>query len=250
MRNYALVTYFNDAYWPGFQVMLKSFLKYNPWFCNRLVIYDWGISDENKEKAEKIYPKIIWKYVCSTVYNLDPPFMEKAPKAINFQKLELFELRHYKKIIVLDSDLVITDDISELFSGYNDGFYVGLFEDAKHKNRPDTGMMVIDHNYLRGYYRDALIADVLAEYAREDLKYMSNENVVGNVFRNVIQLVDEDYKPKPASFHPYCKIMVTPTIKPWKIHRKIPDNVTDIDIAMMFKLKNLVKKMGLNYEGD
>lgn len=214
------VTYFDDLYYPLFEIMLNSFLKQNRWFDDYITIFDWGISGKNKSKVLEIYNKIEFLEVDKSKYDLKEETLDKIYFGKNFQKFEIFKLK-YNKIVVLDADLLFLDDVRELFINYNNGFYVDYNTPSKLDPivpYPDTGLMIIDKKYLteKNYYK-------CLEKMKEELKkdtsknstVVSNEWVVDKIFKNQLKPIDEHLRISDINNISGKKILGAPEYKPF-----------------------------------
>jgi len=255
MKNFALVSYFDDLFVEGFKIMLRSFLRYNPWFSSDVIVYDWGISKNNLEECCKLYDKITWLKPDKNNYNLSENVINKYYYAKTFQKFELFKLTSYKKVIVIDADLIIIDNIRKLFYEYNNGFYC----DISSNDIPDSGLMVIDNKFLTKKNYLNYLNEVLIEYKingnNKQADSVNDENVINRMFGDIIQPIEDDYCFYNVTYYPHCKILATPEYKPWSKNEtflKFKNSViswdTEEEIRHCMKLKKILKE--LNLEGD
>ncbi len=250
MKDFALVTYVSSDYIEGLRILIKSFLKYNPWFDSDIIIYDWGLTAKEKEKCSQFYPKIIWTNVDKSKYTKLKP--EKHYFAICFQKGEVLKLKGYKKLVVMDADLIVLEDIKCLFDNYNDGFYAN--HTSPETLRPNTGIMIIDAKYLTPENYEKYLKEMHIEINRETENSMrnSNENVFHKIFE--LKLISEDDRYSHMEFYipSKHKIVGCPLIKPWgsnqlwrNLGRETFPEEADILMEDMVTTKKLLKKRGL-----
>lgn len=226
-----IVSYFDDLYAPLFRIMLTSFLDKNKWFNDSIIVFDWGISKQNKFKSLEIYDKIYFLDVDKNNYDISEEAINKFYFAKNFQKFEFFKLS-YKKIIIFDADLVFLDDVKELFDDYNDGFYVDYNEPTDVNPivpYPDTGLMVIDEKYLTmDNYKKCIkkIKNELKKDVSDDATKVSNEWIIHDVFinelmpiKNYLRIsdIDQDLSNR--------KILGAPEYKPYLNDKRYMDFV-------------------------
>lgn len=125
-RNFGLFTLCSDNMIEICLTMLYSFLMNNKWF------YDIGeinvlcdnnickLNDKNRNKILKLYKNTIFRNVNYEFYE---PLIEHQEKVLLTPecfkpvtyKYELFKDYGYEKHVFLDSDMIVTNDISELF---------------------------------------------------------------------------------------------------------------------------------------
>jgi lipopolysaccharide biosynthesis glycosyltransferase len=121
-RRYCMVTISDAEFSIASEVLIYSFLKYNPWFKGELLIIADDLPDDHKCRLEKLAPV--------RVMSPDPRLREsvdrlqaKEPRLKDIYRrlfsLEIFRLAEYDRVVYLDSDMYCSGDISELFSASN-----------------------------------------------------------------------------------------------------------------------------------
>lgn len=255
MKKFALVTYFDKDYVKGARVMIKSFLENNPWFSEDIIIFDWGIGKMDYALIKPLYKKIVWHGIWHISYNLSKYILNRCYYGKNFQKFDIFLLKDYEKIVVIDADMVIMDDISELFFGHNDGFFVDINQPTKWEPKvpyPDTGLMVIDKKYLTKENYEKLLERMekeLKKSTKNNPTAVSNEYVIEDVFREELVPIHPHYRAKEVDDIEY-KIIGSPVVKPWgnnKIFNRFRYNLpwdTTRETQKMFKLKKILESKG------
>lgn len=123
--NIALCTICNNEFIDGLMVMLSSFLRNNTWFKGKVIVYYHDqyspISITNMNRARSLCENIEFKQVDVSQYEkLISKFlkMKKAqsrliPSLFTFEVFE--DIKHFDKILYLDSDMLVLNDISEIF---------------------------------------------------------------------------------------------------------------------------------------
>ena len=118
---YAIVTICNDSYIDYCSTMIYSFIKNNDWFTGDIIICcdpEFVIlSEENRNKLKSLYGNIIMREVNKSDYDsLFNNFKNKDKKFFpSAYTYEVFEIEGYDSILYLDADMLIIDDIKELF---------------------------------------------------------------------------------------------------------------------------------------
>ena len=110
----ALCTMLDEAFVIGFDVMMKSLKANNPWFDLPVIVIDLGLSDATKARlasehgAEFRQPKR---------KNYSKVNFSKTAERLRatYYKLDVFSYDDFDRIVFIDSDVVITGDIRELF---------------------------------------------------------------------------------------------------------------------------------------
>lgn len=225
--NRAVVTYFDDDYFVAYVTMIKSLLKYNPNFDLDLVVYDWGISDANKEECLFLYENTKFVPVNRDNYFLDEETMSTYYFAKNFQKFDLLNISDYDQILVIDADYVVINDITPIFTNHLCGFYVDLNEVTEYEGDvpyPDTGLMVIDKEFLCGNYYESCLEDMKREFvkdARDNATCASNEHVFERVFKGKLTPLKDEFL--PCDIDDILKeryVVMTPQYKYWLGEKK------------------------------
>jgi lipopolysaccharide biosynthesis glycosyltransferase len=115
----ALVTVTNEKYFQGTQVLLFSFLKYNPNFNGDLIVihnnlnpnFKKALSDKFPVKFKQVNLELI--EVLNLLIRDLPQFGKKQER---FWSLEFFRLNDYSQLLFLDSDIVCKGSIEELWN--------------------------------------------------------------------------------------------------------------------------------------
>lgn len=139
-----LTTLLDDRFVIGAKVFLKSLIRHNPWFEDDFVVIDLGLRARSKIELEKFYHKIKYVEVKRDKYK-GVNFKVTDPRIRNtYYTLDVFTL-NYDKIIFMDMDIVVLDDIQKLFNDYNGPFFAArAYSRAGDKldNRINSGVFV------------------------------------------------------------------------------------------------------------
>lgn len=118
-KDVCIVTVTTDSFIVGTLVTLYSFLKHNLWFKGEIFIICNELSAQNREYLELLSDKVKFLKVggelLARVEEITGVFPEFRTKQARYYSIETFRLRNYKKILFLDSDLLVRDSIQELF---------------------------------------------------------------------------------------------------------------------------------------
>ena len=196
-------------------------------FCN--------ISDENKEKLLQLKKIQDFKH---TFVNIDESEFKGLPLR-NGQKVAIYNVlmipvlipSEIKKIIYLDSDLIVNKDISQLWNINIDDYPVAAVKDD-YKGKPNyfnSGVMILNIPKLKefGYY------DKWKEYVKENTHKMTlhDQDILNpilrlkafylpvnwNVHHGIFQTLYENFCKKDSNgFLSFCHIVHYSTkVKPW-----------------------------------
>ena len=125
MKQYCLYIVVNDDFTDGAIVTLYSFLKNNAWFNGDIVIgcldkNGFRLSAENREKIGNLYYKT--KFIdikAEDFYDIFKNMSLRSMRNVGFEmvicKFQIFRMHEYDKVLCIDSDMLIVDDIRELF---------------------------------------------------------------------------------------------------------------------------------------
>jgi lipopolysaccharide biosynthesis glycosyltransferase len=128
---YAVTTILNDSFAEYFYVFVTSFLEHNRWFDGDIIIMhndDFSfLSNKNINKISKLYSNIIFRkiettkdylYVIKEFKNRVNPAFHRFTASI--LTIETFNITGYDKILYLDADTLVINDIKELFLAKSD----------------------------------------------------------------------------------------------------------------------------------
>lgn len=115
---YALVTVTDDEFCIGTEVLLHSFLKYNPWFDGEILVLTTSLSEGAKRRLLDLAPvrfPAVDPRIEAASRSLERRIPELRDVRVRFLSLETFRLPGYRKVVFLDSDIFCIGDVSELF---------------------------------------------------------------------------------------------------------------------------------------
>lgn len=126
-EKYAVTFLFDDKFVDYAMVSLVSFLRNNKWFNGDVIVICEGdkLSKESREKVRKIHKQVIFHEVDKGVYQEYFDFLNGKIGDDSFPlemlyKLEIFTFKEYDKVLYLDSDILVIDDIRAFFENDHD----------------------------------------------------------------------------------------------------------------------------------
>jgi lipopolysaccharide biosynthesis glycosyltransferase len=116
----AFVTVANNVFVPGLAVLLASFLDVYPDFSSDVIVFhDGSISEFSKKWLAGIYSKVSFR-------EPDMSWLSDIPQdsgnrkrigILGYMSVMALELEQYERVVVLDSDTALVDDISMFWTG-------------------------------------------------------------------------------------------------------------------------------------
>lgn len=194
----ALVTLLNRKMIIGFKVFLTSFLFHNPWFEDDIVILDLDLKDDEKKELKKWYPKIIFKGIQEKNYK-DVDMRKTADKLKpTYYKLDVFDIEGYSRLVFIDVDVVILDNISELFSAELEGIAAIKGYSEKTDNLRDdinSGVLVITEYYLNKETYNGVVEAAKPGHSMPDQK------VINQYFKGKMQYFNKSFNVEKRMEH-------------------------------------------------
>lgn len=119
-RNVAFVTVANDKFVPGLEAMLLSMLRVYPDFaCDVHVCHDGTLTPYLRERLRRLYANLIFVEPDMSWFDLTStaPGNHKRVGKLGYMNIHGLTLRGYDRVVLLDSDVLVLDDISPLWTG-------------------------------------------------------------------------------------------------------------------------------------
>lgn len=234
-KKLAIYTICNDSFTEGARVMVHSFLRNNPWFKGEIVVlynnkYS-GLLKSNMLKIEALYNNITFKHVDESGYeNLINDFKKNGKRNKNQLRLipslftfEIFEeVKNYDTLVYLDSDMLITGDISETFNLPYEMVVTpdaGIYDISSNYQTFNGGFMVLNNLSYKNQYRNKLIS-----FSRK-MKNMglADQTIMNAFFKGPLYSLDSNYNclkrcfpdSKFKSYSNNIKIIHYVGAKPW-----------------------------------
>ena len=195
--NIALCTMLDDNFFVGYVGFIKSFLKYNRWFKYDFVIIDNGLCEGNKEHIKSYYDKIVFKKPNKKKY-ADVNFNKTHDKLkATFYKLDVFRYSEYDRIVFMDMDIIVLDNIKKIFECKDDisgcrAYNARQDELMSHIN---SGVFVINKSVINKHIYNALIRIARKGYSMPDQK------VINRHFAGKIKYIDKTYNVEKRMLH-------------------------------------------------
>ena len=156
-----------------------------------LIVYTWDkLSEQNKKNLLKISNKIIFKNIPQSDYSNCK--FGKLPRVWDYNcafRFEIFTLSEYKKILYIDCDFLVQNDVTQLFVHKCSFGAVKAAEDymAQGDKHFNAGLLIIDNAYLSQRVKEELIAMNLqpAPVFNNSQEWISDEPVLNTYFKNI-----------------------------------------------------------------
>lgn len=133
----------------------------------------------------KIVPKIMGEYIDAN----NPQWFH------SFDKINIFNLVEYQKIIYLDLDLLILKNIDNLFSKKS----ISMVSDHPFSNDFNSGVMVVKPN-KEDYWNMLKMID------KNPKKYKGDQDLINEYFNGKINLLPDSYNCKRAIFYEQLEV--------------------------------------------
>lgn len=223
----ALCTLLDDNFYIGFVGFWKSFIKFNSWFLDggiEFVILDNGLSKKVKTDMATFYPAIKFIPVVKDNYK-HTNFSLTADRLKNtYYTLDVFGLTQYDRIVFLDMDIVVLDDIKALFDcpapiAGCQVYSMGL--DAL-SNGINSGVFVINKPVISTDTYKQLLAMTTKGLSMPDQK------IINSFFSGKIHYLDKTYNVEKRLLHTknlihirdHPKIIHFVATKPWEADKQ------------------------------
>ena len=222
-----IATVTSSGYIPATLVMIGSFLEHNHWFTGDIVIIHDNLPEEDRDLLS-CFKNIIFLQVSEALngkletLNQEVPERGLGHKFARFYSLEAFRLTGYRKVLFLDSDMLILDDLGHLFDmphvtdadrlmccgdrcyhfngkrdteTFNPLFTPEEIGAAKETFNTsfNSGFMLIDRYYLDGtHYRNML--EILSPHIwRKVRSPLTDQLVLNHYFRDNVHILSGKY---------------------------------------------------------
>jgi lipopolysaccharide biosynthesis glycosyltransferase len=202
----------------GFEVMLYSFIKNNSWFKEEVIIVSNDLGEKDLKKIKSFYPKIILKKYdekkygeINAVLDFDTKFDDKHG---SYTKFEIFSL-DYERVVFLDSDMLVLENIKELFEEEFKG-NIAMVPELK-LNQFNTGLMVIKKDFLE----ENITKNLIEETKKIGLTSHVDQDIINNYFKGKITPIPlqynflKDYMRHKGTWTVNAKIIHFISKKPW-----------------------------------
>ncbi|MDM7856228.1 glycosyltransferase [Cellulomonas alba] len=155
----AFVSFVDDAYFPGFVVLLKSLTLTNPDLDADFVVLHDGLDPAHVSRALALRPDLRFVRVDAARYER---YVKGDASNYLYTKayfiLDAFRLTGYRTLVTLDTDMVVLDRLDELFELDAPLAAVPQLFDADGGRKLNSGLLVIDGSLTDGTFADGLDA--------------------------------------------------------------------------------------------
>lgn len=155
----AFVSFVDDAYFPGFVVLLKSLTLTNPELDAELVVLHDGLAPAHVSRALALRPDLRFVRVDAARYE-----RYRKGDASNYLYtkayyiLDAFRLSGYRTLVTLDTDMVVLDRLDELFELDAHLAAVPQLFDSDDGRKLNSGLLVVDGSLTDGTFAERLDA--------------------------------------------------------------------------------------------
>jgi lipopolysaccharide biosynthesis glycosyltransferase len=282
-RRECLATVTSSGYIPATLVMIASFLEHNPWFHGDIAIIHDQLPAADRDLLS-CFKNIKFLQVNETLMekletlNRDVPGCNIAHKYARFFSLEAFRLGGYEKVLFCDSDMLILDNLENLFTipgdnptdrllccgdrcyhfnGTRDaGTFNPLFSreeiDASKdafKSTFNSGFMMIDGFYLDGVHYKNMLELLSKEIWAKVQAPLTDQVVLNRYFRDKFHLLSGKYnfilifanqilKKEELQPDDLKVIHFAGKLKPWVPVNVFQQVITDISVIRYVRMWN------------
>jgi len=210
----------NKDYLIGFEVMLKSLVENNPRVINEnipFVIISNDLNPEDLVTSRTIYKNIHIKRFDESKYSQIEELKKQQMAFGDYTKYEIFSLTEFKKIIFLDSDIVVLGNIDYLID-YDKPF--GAVREL-YIDQYNTGVMVIGKEYLN----EKITYDLINLTSVYGITEHLDQDIIDYYFTDVITPIPIEYNYlktyskqifQNTGLPKYIKILHFIAKKPWQ----------------------------------
>jgi len=208
----------NNKYFEGAKALLKSLKQHNSYvnFKYNFLLFD-NIEHEKRQELLKIYNNINFLDIPQQDYNYYNTSDEWRNWGFNcYNRFEIFNIK-CDKLIFLDLDMIIMQNIEELFK-FTGNFGAVLINEKNRLDHPsknifDGGLMIIDSKFLNNNTKKDLID--ISKFK----KWTSDEPVLNLYFEKYLEILPKKFNVLSYEYEEYknnCTILqYVGAKKPW-----------------------------------
>ncbi|OHU89145.1 MULTISPECIES: glycosyltransferase family 8 protein [Pseudoalteromonas] len=190
-KAYCLATVTCDNFALGTEVLIYSFLKYNPWFDGDIVVFIDHLSSANKARLSAHYPVKFIKR-SEQIENATNRLRKHLPTLradlhLRLLSLEILRLRDYEKLVFLDSDGMCCNNIKEVFDSPND--FLAARDGFAYEHRANELLKKTPFDALtipQSYGQNNLIHTFNSGFMAISSAYLTDEH-----YQGVVSLIDD-----------------------------------------------------------
>lgn len=250
-----IVTMAHGEYRVGTVVMLRSFLRHNPWFDGDLIV----VGDEPEDSVLRDYfPRLRFEPVSPELSHAINRAVELNPRLdryrSSFHRLELFQLNdkklQYTHVICIDPDMLFLDSIENIFTmdapltccGEREYYLSQGLDPETFKSVPlaeadgrtllerpfNAGFMVIQSELLNRYNYDALVGlvaampwgtlaqSMMADQVVLNMHFSSTANIVSGRYNYLLPIGRLISARESIRYNDIHAVHFQGPIKPWR----------------------------------
>lgn len=265
-----LVTVSTANYLQWTMTMIFSFLKLNPWFKGDIQVISADL-DEKAFAVKELYPaarifrpSLLMEQKLKALGDAVPKL---AGKLARFHSLELFSMESYNVIIFLDSDMLVTGSLEDLFQ-LPQGFYacrewfsgkgrsmtdfssVGSFgrsADNFIESPVNTGFMLIHKKFLSQNIYQELIDFISPAHWEHSRSILTDQLVINKFFSRRIGILSARYNYRPKNAGAILRAEGLPmeeaavihfmlNAKPWNFPEVLKTSATSLALLKAYEL--------------
>lgn len=196
----ALCTMMDDNFMVAFRAFFKSFIYHNKGFLDsgyHFVIIDVGLSSESKKEIREYYNLVIFRKPKKENY-IDVNMEVTSGKLKNtYYTLDLFSYTDYDRIVFLDMDMIVFDNISELFKCNAPIAGVKCYDSKRDRlaDAINAGVFVVNKMYLNDSTYENLIGIIKEGFQMPEQKTM---NIY---FKGILEYFNKSYNVEKRMLH-------------------------------------------------
>jgi lipopolysaccharide biosynthesis glycosyltransferase len=265
-----LVTVSTANYLQWTMTMIFSFLKLNPWFKGDIQVISADL-DEKSFAVKELYPAAyifrpsgIMERKLKALENAVPKLTGKLAR---FYSLELFRMTRYDTVLFLDSDMLVTGSLEDLFQ-LPHGFYacpewfsgkgrdmesfqsVGSFGRSGSNfiaSPVNTGFMLVSGKYLSNQIYEELIDYITPVHWETSHTILTDQLIINKFFNRRTEILSAryNYRPKNAgailrteglTMEEATVIHFILNAKPWNFPEVLKTSATSIALLKAYEL--------------
>lgn len=233
-KRVALCTVCNDSFLPGALCMIHSFISFNPWFKNDIIIFHSDshskLSKDSQEKLLSLSPLVKLRKIneleYSKVFNRFGRLFKGTPRERflpSFFTYEVFELvDEYDQVLFLDSDMLIQGNLANIFNLSHEIVVTpdaGEYNLTKNYSSFNGGFLLISNSINGKQTKRSLL-----NYSETARNYqLADQSIMNDFFRSKVKYLNSQYNclkrcfpdDKFNRFDPNIKVIHYVGAKPW-----------------------------------
>jgi lipopolysaccharide biosynthesis glycosyltransferase len=266
-NKYAVTTILNDSFAEYFYVFVTSFLEHNKWFNGDIIIMhndDFSfLSNHNINKISKLYSNIVFRkiettkdylYIINEFKNRVNPAFHRFTASI--LTIETFNIFGYDKILYLDADTLVVNNIKELFLAKSDIVVTNDTSDyiitnqIKLANDPNTnlklngGFLLVDKNFIE---KSDHVMNIFSEFDKiPDITFLDQSILNYYLKRYEVLFLNANYNLLKRCFNDSKKELLNKCAKDIKIIHYVGEKPWQVKQKDFEKNYNEIEKFWLN----